>query len=99
MQFMVIGELRPDLLDEGKPSDLDSLLELEQVYGARYLAEGIVKQAWSIAGVLGAVAIFEAPSRQEFDRMFAELPLVQAGYVQARIIELEEYQGIPSVVD
>lgn len=99
MQFMVIGELRPDLLGDGKPADLDGLLEQEQVYGAKYLAEGIVKQAWSIVGVLGAVAIFEAPNRQEFDKLFAGLPLVQAGYVQARIIELEEYKGIPDQVD
>lgn len=99
MQFMVIGELRPDLLGDNKPSDLDSLLEQEQVYGAKYVAEGIVSQVWSIAGVLGAVAIFEAQNRQEFDKLFAGLPLVQAGYVQARIIELEEYKGIPSEVD
>lgn len=96
MLFMVIGQLRSSLLDNGKPADLDDLLEQEQVYGNRYLEQGIVKQAWSIKGVLGAVAIFEARDRQHFDELIAELPMVKAGYVQAEIIELEAYGGVPA---
>ena len=97
MLFMVIGELRPGLLDNGKPGDFDELLVAEQAQGARYIEDGIVVQAWSMAGVLGAVAIFEAESRDEFDRVFQVLPMVEAGYVQARIIELAEYGGIPEI--
>lgn len=93
MKFLLVGQIKPDVIADGWPEGLDRLIEGEQAMAARYFAEGIVERAWSMAGKPGAVAIYNAADRDELDRLLGEYPLFKANYVQTEIIELETYAG------
>lgn len=99
MKFLLVGQIRPDLIANGWPDDLDSLIKGEQALAAKYFADGIVERAWSMADKPGAAAIYNASSRQELDRLLAAYPLFQAGYVEAEIIPLKSYDGFEADQD
>lgn len=93
MKFLLIGQIRADILAKGWPDDFDDLINGEQELAAKYYAAGIVERAWSMADRPGAAAIYNASSRQELDQLLAEYPLFKADYVEAQIIELKSYDG------
>lgn len=93
MKFLLVGHIRPEIFANGWPEHLDGLIKGEQELAAKYRADGIIEQAWSMAEKPGAAAIYVAPSRQELDRLLAEYPLFKADYVDVQIIELLPYEG------
>lgn len=96
MKFLLVGQIRPDLIAEGWPEDLAGLIEEESKLAAEYHAAGIVERAWSMEDRPGAVAIYNASSRQELDELLGRYPLHKAGYVEVEITALKSYTGIPS---
>ncbi len=93
MKFLLVGQIKAEVIAQGWPEDLDGLIAEEQVLAARYHADGIVEQAWSMAGQPGAVAIYNAADREELDRLLGEYPLFKADLVETQIIALESYAG------
>jgi muconolactone delta-isomerase len=94
MQFLLVGQIKPSLLVDGPPADLQELVAQEQVLAMEYHAAGFIRQAWSMVEAPGAVAIYEAADRAELDRLLSAFPLFKADYVDAKIIEIAGYDGI-----
>lgn len=94
MEFLLVGRIRPEVI-ANPPADLQAILVEEQGYAVDYRKAGHLKQAWSMAKEVGAVAIYEAADREDLDRILGRLPLARAGYADITITELLPYEDPP----
>jgi muconolactone delta-isomerase len=94
MQFLIVANLQPDALDSVRHPDISRLLHEEQAHARKAYMEGSIRQIWLQSPGPGAVALLEANSLNEAQRVALSFPLAQAGLLNVDVIALAPYAGI-----
>jgi uncharacterized protein YciI len=93
MQFVLVGNLPSDVLESGRYPNIKQLLEEEKAHARKAYLEGSIRQMWLQSPGLGAVAIIEANSLEDAERLGKGFPLAKAGLLDVKIIGIVPYTG------
>lgn len=94
MQFLLVGDLQPD---SGKHPEFKRLLAEEQAHARKSYVDGSIRQIWLQSPGPGAIAILEANSLEDAQRLASSFPLAQAGLLKVKVIALTPYAGFGTV--
>ncbi|MQB46140.1 muconolactone Delta-isomerase family protein [Rhizobium sp. ICMP 5592] len=97
MQFLIVAGLRAGALDNGPPANFEQLIEEEKAHARQAYVQGSIRQIWLQTPGPGAVAIVEADTPEDAERVFAEFPLAEAGLLDGKVIGLAPYAGFGEV--
>lgn len=92
-QFLLIGNLQPEALDNGRHPNFTRLLEEEQAHTRKAYMDGSIRQIWLQSPGPGAIALLEANSLEEARALALSFPLAQAGLLNVNVIALTPYPG------
>jgi hypothetical protein len=93
MQFLIVAGMRPGMLESGLPENFEQLIEQEIAHAKKDYLKGSLRQIWLQTPGPGAVAIVEADSLESAEKIVADFPLSQAGFLDAKVIALMPYAG------
>ena len=93
MQFLLVGDLQPEAFEAGRHPEIKRLLAEEQAHARKSYIEGSIRQIWLQSPGPGAVAILEANSLEDAQKLAFSFPLAQAGLLKVKVIALTPYAG------
>jgi muconolactone delta-isomerase len=93
MQFLLVGDLQPEALERGRHPEIKRLLAEEQAHARKGYMEGSIRQIWLQSPGPGAIAILEADSLEDAEKVALSFPLAQAGLLKVKVIALTPYAG------
>lgn len=90
MQFFFRGRPTAETL-ANPPANLMDAARGDWATARDYYGRGIFRQMWGMDR--GVIAICEADSREQLDKLIRELPMFQAGLIEYDLQELTPYRG------
>jgi hypothetical protein len=84
-QFRLVGDLDPDVLESGRHPEINRLLEEARAHARKAYMDGSIRQMWLQSPGPGAVAILEANSLDDAQKVALSFPLAQAGLLKSRL--------------
>jgi hypothetical protein len=89
----MVANLKPGAKQSGSGPDFPQLLRDEKAHTRKAYMEGAIRQVWLQSPGGGAVAILEAESAEQAQKIAMQLPLAQAGLLDIRVIGLMPFDG------
>jgi hypothetical protein len=93
MQFVMVANLKPGAKQSGGCTDFQQLLKDEKAHTRSAYMEGAIRQVWLQSPGPGAIAILEAESPEQAQKIAMQLPLAQAGLLDVSVIGLMPFDG------